>query len=147
MKRKLIIIAVLVISLVASYILCNTKQYDADIDPVKVEEYTAVLENSVDLDSIAGTYCGVLPPNVETILTLNADGTYRLKRKSANESDDCEVLNVFFKVLDGCILMLEHTQSGDNIFCKVKNDSSIILIDSFGNEPKAKDVSSDILIK
>lgn len=125
----------------------NTKQYDADIDPVKVEEYTAVLENSVDLDSIAGTYCGVLPPNVETILTLNADGTYRLKRKSANESDDCEVLNVFFKVLDGCILMLEHTQSGDNIFCKVKNDSSIILIDSFGNEPKAKDVSSDILIK
>lgn len=147
MKRKLIIIAVLVISLVASYILCNTKQYDADIDPVKVEEYTAVLENSVDLDSIAGTYCGVLPPNVETILTLNADGTYRLKRKSANESDDCEVLNVFFKVLDGCILMLEHTQSGDNIFCKVKNDSSIILIDSFGNEPKAKDVSSYILIK
>lgn len=137
----------MVISLVASYILCNTKQNDADIDPVKVEEYTAVLENSVDLDSIAGTYCGVLPPNVETILTLNADGTYRLKRKSANESDDCEVLNVFFKVLDGCILMLEHTQSGDNIFCKVKNDSSIILIDSFGNEPKAKDVSSDILIK
>lgn len=137
----------MVISLVASYILCNTKQYDADIDPVKVEEYTAVLENSVDLDSIAGTYCGVLPPNVETILTLNADGTYRLKRKSANESDDCEVLNVFFKVLDGCILMLEHTQSGDNIFCKVKNDSSIILIDSFGNEPKAKDVSSYISIK
>ena len=137
----------MVISLVASYILCETKQNDADIDPVKVEEYTAVLENSVDLDSIAGTYCGVLPPNVETILTLNADGTYRLKRKSANESDDCEVLNVFFKVLDGCILMLEHTQSGDNIFCKVKNDSSIILIDSFGNEPKAKDVSSYILIK
>lgn len=137
----------MVISLVASYILCNTKLYDADIDPVKVEEYTAVLENSVDLDSIAGTYCGVLPPNVETILTLNADGTYRLKRKSANESDDCEVLNVFFKVLDGCILMLEHPQSGDNIFCKVKNDSSIILIDSFGNEPKAKDVSSYILIK
>ena len=97
MKRKLIIIAVLVISLVASYILCNTKQYDADIDPVKVEEYTAVLENSVDLDSIAGTYCGVLPPNVETILTLNADGTYRLKRKSANESDDCEVLNIFYQ--------------------------------------------------
>lgn len=137
----------MVISLVASYILCNTKQYDADIDPVKVEEYTAVLENSVDLDSIAGTYCGVLPPNVETILTLNADGTYRLKRKSANESDDCEVLNVFFKVLDGCILMLEHPQSGDNIFCKVKNDSSIILIDSFGKNPKAKDVSSYILIK
>ena len=28
--------------------------------------------------------------------------------------------------------MLERPQSGDNIFCKVKNDNSIILIDSFG---------------
>ena len=78
MKKKLVIIAVLVISLVASYILCDTKQNDADIDSVKAEEYTAVYENSIDLDSIAGTYCGVLPPNVETTLTLNADGTYLL---------------------------------------------------------------------
>ena len=147
MKRKLIIIAVLVISLVASYILCETKQNDADIDPVKVEEYTAVLENSVDLDSIAGTYCGVLPPNVETILPLNADGTYRLKRKSANESDSCEVLNGIFKVIDGSILMLEHPSSSDNIFYKVKNDSGIILIDSFGNEPKARDSKLYILKK
>ena len=44
----------------------------------KVEEYTAILENVIDLDSIAGTYNGVLPPNVETTLTLNADGTYLL---------------------------------------------------------------------
>ena len=128
----------MVISLVASYILCDTKQNDTNIDPVKVEEYTAVLENSIDLDSIAGTYCGVLPPNVETTLTLNADGTYRLKQKSLNESDSCEVLNGIFKVLDGSILMLEHPSSGDNIFYKVKNDSCIILIDSFGNEPKMK---------
>ena len=41
----------------------------------KIEEYTAVLENKVRLDSIAGTYNGVLPPNAETTLTLNADGT------------------------------------------------------------------------
>nr|DAE80695.1 MAG TPA: hypothetical protein [Caudoviricetes sp.] len=32
----------MVISLVASYILCDTKQNDADIDSVKAEEYTAV---------------------------------------------------------------------------------------------------------
>ena len=147
MKKKLIIIAVLVISLVASYIFCDKKQNDADIDPVKVEEYTAVLENSIDLDSIAGTFCGVLPPNVETILTLNADGTYRLKQKSANDSDRCEDLNGTFKVLDGCILMLEHPKSGDNIFYKVKNDSCIILIDSFGNEPKKSMVKSYRLIK
>ena len=41
----------------------------------KLEEYTAVLGNRASLDSIAGTYNGVLPPNVETTLTLNADGT------------------------------------------------------------------------
>ncbi len=44
----------------------------------KIEEYSAVLENRASLDSIAGTYNGVLPPNVETTLTLNADGTYLL---------------------------------------------------------------------
>ena len=123
----------------------NETKWCRYIDPVKVEEYTAVLENSVDLDSIAGTYCGVLPPNVETILTLNADGNYRLKRKSANESDSCEVLNGIFKVIDGSILMLEHPSSSDNIFYKVKNDSGIILIDSFGNEPKARDSKLYIL--
>ena len=52
MKKKLIIIAVLVISLVASYILCDTKQNDSGIDSIKLEEYTAVLENRVSLDSI-----------------------------------------------------------------------------------------------
>ena len=41
----------------------------------KLEEYTAVLGNRASLDSIVGTYCGLLPPNVETTLTLNADGT------------------------------------------------------------------------
>ena len=44
----------------------------------KLEEYTAVLGNRASLDSIARTYNGVLPPNVETTLTLNVDGTYLL---------------------------------------------------------------------
>ncbi len=46
----------------------------------KLEEYTVVLGNRASLDSVAGIYCGVLPPNVETTLTLNADGTYLLIR-------------------------------------------------------------------
>ena len=147
MKKKLIIIAVLVISLVASYILYDTNQNDANIAPVKVEEYTAVLENSVDLDSIVGTYNGVLPPNVETTLTLNADGTYLLKQKSPNDTDGCEVLNGVFKVFDESVLMLEHPASGDNIFYKAKNDSSIILKESFGNEPSAKNIKLYVLKK
>ena len=68
----------MVISFVISYILCGTEQNDSGIDSIKLEEYTAVLGNRVSLDSIAGTYNGVLPPNVETTLTLNADGTYLL---------------------------------------------------------------------
>lgn len=78
------------------------------------------------MDSITRIYYGVLPQNVETTLTLNADGTYSLKKKYLNDSDSCEVLNGIFKLLDGSILMLEHLSSGYNIFYKVKNDSCII---------------------
>ena len=97
MKKKLIIIAVLVISFVTS-ILCGSEQNDSGIDSIKLEEYTAVLENRVSLDSIAGTYNGVLPPDVKTTLTLNADGTYSLKKKYLNESDGCEVLSNVQKI-------------------------------------------------
>ena len=113
----------------------------------KLEEYTAVLGNRASLDSIAGTYNGVLPPDVKTTLTLNADGTYSLKKKYLNESDGCEVLNGVFKVFDESVLMLEHPASGDNIFYKVKNDSSIILKESFGNEPSAKNIKLYVLKK
>ena len=120
------IIAVLVIAFVTSYIFCGTDKNDTWIDSIKIEEYTAVLGKRASLDSITGTYYGVLPPDIKTTLTLNADGTYRLKQKSANDSDSCEVLNGIFKLLDGSILMLEHLSSGYNIFYKVKNDSCII---------------------
>ena len=60
----------MVISFVTSYILCGTEQNYSGIDTIKLEEYTAVFGNRISLDSIAGTYNGVLPPNVETTLTL-----------------------------------------------------------------------------
>ena len=147
MKKKLIIITVLVVALVTSYIVCGTGQGDAGIDSIKVEEYTAVLENRVSLDSVAGTYCGVLPPNVETILTLNADGTYILTRTFKEKQNEKEKLRGAFQVLDGNILMLVHPSSGDNIFYKVRDANSIILIDSFGNEPKKEDKKNYILMK
>lgn len=99
------------------------------------------------MDSITGTYYGVLPSDVETTLTLNADGTYRLKQISPNDTDGCEVLNGAFKVFDESVLMLEHPASGDNIFYKVKNDSSIIQKESFGNEPSAKNIKLYVLKK
>ena len=146
MKKKLIIIAVLVIALVTSYIFCGTDKNDTGIDSIKIEEYTAALSNKIDLDSIAGTYCGVLPPNVKTTLTLNADGTYLLIQVFKEKQNEQEKLRGTFQMLDGNILMLVHPLSGDNIFYKVKDDNCIILIDSFGNEPEKK-VRKNFILK
>ena len=147
MKKKLIIIAFLVISFVTSYILCGTEQNDSGIDSIKLEEYTSVLGNRVSLDSIAGTYNGVLPPNVETTLTLNADGTYLLIQSYNEKQNEREKLRGTFQVLDNNVLMLVHPSSGDNIFYKVMDGNCIILIDSFGNEPKKEGRRKYILKK
>ena len=109
----------------------------------KLEEYTAVLGNRASLDSITGTYYGVLPSDVETTLTLNADGTYLLIQTFKEKQNKQERLKGTFQVLVGNILMLVHPSSGDNIFYKVRDDNSIILTDSFGNEPK-KRVSEEL---
>ena len=66
------------------------------------------------MDSIAETYNGVLPPNVETTLTLNADGSYLLIRSFKEKQNEQERLKGSFQVLDGNILMLVYPLSGDN---------------------------------
>lgn len=139
------IIAVLVIAFVTSYMFCGTEQDDVGVDLIKIDEYTVVLENRVSLDSIAGTYCGVLPTDVETTLTLNADGTYLLIRTFKEKQNERERLRGTFQVLDGNILMLVHPSSGDNKFYKVRDANHIVLIDSFGNEPQKEDKKNYIL--
>ena len=139
MKKKMAIIAVLVIAFVTSYIFSGTEQNDVGVDSIKIEEYTAALSNKIDLDSVAGTYCGVLPPDVETTLTLNADGTYLLTRTFKEKQNEREKLSGTFQILDGNVLMLVHPSSGDNIFYKVREDKSVVLLDSFGNESKNED--------
>ena len=126
---------------------CGTEQNDSGIDSIKLEEYTAVLGNRGSLDSIAGTYNGVLSPNVETTLTLNADGTYLLIRTFKEKQNEQERLRGTFQVLDGNILMLVHPSSGDNIFYKVRDDNSIIMTDSFGNEPEGETARFYVLKK
>ena len=113
----------------------------------KLEEYTAVLGNRASLDSVAGTYCGVLPPNVETTLTLNADGTYLLIRTFKEKQKEQERLRGTFQVLDYNILMLVHPSSGDNKFYMVRDANHIVLIDLFGNEPKKENRDNYALIK
>ena len=130
-----------------SYILCGTEQNDTGVDSIKIEEYSEVLENRVSLDSIVGTYNGVLPPNVETTLTLNADGTYLLIRTFKEKQNRQERLRGTFQVLDYNILMLVHPSSGEHTFYKVKDGNHIILIDSFGNEPQIEERKNYILRK
>ena len=78
------------------------------------------------MDSIIGTYCGVLPSDVETTLTLNADGTYLLIRTFKEEQKEQEKLRGTFQVLDGNILMLVHPSSGEHTFYKEKDTNHII---------------------
>jgi len=99
------------------------------------------------LDSITGTYYGVLPSDVETTLTLNADGTYLLIRTFEEMQNEQEQLRGTFQMLDDNILMLVHPSSGDNIFYKVRDANNLILIDSFGNEPKEEDKKNYALKK
>ena len=99
------------------------------------------------MDSITGTYYGVLPSDVETTLTLNADGTYLLIQSYNEKQNEQERLKGSFQVLDGNILMLVHPSSGDNIFYKVRDGNHIILIDSFGNEPQKEERKNYILRK
>ena len=99
------------------------------------------------MDSVAGAYCGVLPPDVETTLTLNADGTYLLIQAYKEKQNEREKLRGTFQVLDYNILMLVHPSSGDNIFYKVRDDNSIIMTDSFGNEPEGETARFYVLKK
>ena len=108
---------------------------------------STVIENKVCLCSFAGTYCGVLPSDVETTLTLNANGTYLLIQTFKEKQNEQEKLRGTFQVLDGNILMLVHPSSGDNIFYKVRDDNSIIMTDSFGNEPEGETARFYVLKK
>ena len=73
------------------------------------------------MDSITGTYYGVLPSDVETTLTLNADGTYLLIRPFKEKQNEQERLKGSFQVLECNILMLVHPSSGEHTFYKVKD--------------------------
>jgi len=89
----------------------------------------------------------MLPPDVETTLTLNADGTYLLIRTFKEKQNKQEKLRGTFQVLDYNILMLVHPSSSEHIFYKVKDANHIILIDSFGNEPQIEERKNYILRK
>lgn len=94
---------------------CINQKYRS-VNVFSSRHISTVIDNKVCLCSFAGTYCGVLPSDVETTLTLNADGTYLLIQTFKEKHNEREKLRGTFQVLDGNILMLVHPSSGDNIF-------------------------------
>ena len=124
---------------------CINQKYRS-VNVFSSRHISTVIDNKVCLCSFAGTYCGVLPSDVETTLTLNADDTYLLIQAYKEKQNEREKLRGTFQVLDGNILMLVHPSSGDNIFYKVRDGNCIILIDSFGNEPQ-KEVRKNYILK
>lgn len=73
--------------------------------------------------------------------------SYLLIQTFKEKQNDQKRLSGTFQVLDGNILMLVHPSSGDNIFYKVREDKSVILLDSFGNWPNGKKSKCYILKK
>ena len=125
---------------------CINQKYRS-VNVFSSRHISTVIDNKVCLCSFAGTYCGVLPSDVETTLTLNADDTYLLIQAYKEKQNEREKLRGTFQVLDGNILMLVHPASGDNIFYKVRDGNCIILIDSFGNEPYGEKANHFVLKK
>ena len=117
---------------------CINQKYRS-VNVFSSRHISTVIDNKVCLCSFAGTYCGVLPSDVETTLTLNADDTYLLIQAYKEKQNEREKLRGVFQMLDGNVLMLVHPSSGDNIFYKVREDKSVVLLDSFGNKPKNED--------
>lgn len=138
MKNNLMIFAVMSLALMTS---CNgnkTAQNAVNNDSVNVAD-TAVNEN-IDLASVAGIYEGTLPaadcPGIKTVLTINADKTYELKQDYIDRKDGHDEASGVLELLDGNVLMLVRPSSGEHTFYKVKDDKSIIMTDSLGNEPE-----------
>ena len=99
------------------------------------------------MDSITGTYYGVLPPDIKITLTLNADGTYLLIQSYKEKQKEQERLRGTFQVLDYNILMLVHPSSGEHTIYKVKDANFIVLTDSVGNEPEGETARFYVLKK
>ena len=89
----------------------------------------------------------MLPPNVETTLTLNADGNYLLIQSYNEKQKEQERLRGTFQVLDNNVLMLVHPSSGEHTFYKVKDANSIVMTDSVGNEPEGENARFYVLKK
>lgn len=151
MKKDLMILAVAALAALTSCTGKKTAQDEVGKDSANVADYTTTEDSYVDLTSVAGTYEGTFPaadcPGIKTVLTINADSTYRLSQDYIDRKDGHDEASGVFQVLDNNILMLVRPSSGDHSFYKVKDGNSIVLTDSIGNEPEGETAKFYILKK
>lgn len=151
MKKKLIVLVISSLAILASCTGKKTTPNAADNDSANVVDTTASNKDNVDLTSVAGTYEGTLPaadcPGIKTVLTINADSTYLLKQDYIDKKDGHDEASGIFKVLDGKVLMLVRPSTGEQTFYKVKNANSIIMTDSMGVEPEGETAKLYVLKK
>ena len=151
MKKKLIVLAISSLAILASCTGKKTTPNAADNDSANVVDTTASNKDNVDLTSVAGTYEGTLPaadcPGIKTVLTINADSTYLLKQDYIDKKDGHDEASGIFKVLDGKVLMLVRPSTGEQTFYKVKDATSIIMTDSMGVEPEGETAKLYVLKK
>ena len=151
MKKKLIVLAISFLAILASCTGKKTTPNAADNDSANVVDTTASNKDNVDLTSVAGTYEGTLPaadcPGIKTVLTINADSTYLLKQDYIDKKDGHDEASGIFKVLDGKVLMLVRPSTGEQTFYKVKDANSIIMTDSMGVEPEGETAKLYVLKK
>lgn len=127
----------------------NTAQNETNTDSTSVADTTAA--ESVDLTAVAGTYEGTLPaadcPGIKTVLTINTDSTYQLQQDYSDRKDGHDEASGVLEVLNNSVLMLVRPSSGEHTFYKVKDNSSVIMTDSLGNEPEGETAKLYVLTK
>ena len=151
MKKKLVLMAAVVAALFV--VSCNgkTNGNETGKDSLSAVENDSLAADGVAIESLVGTYEGTLPaadcPGIKTVLTLNADSTYQYSADYLERKDGHDEASGVLQVLDGNVLMLVRPSSGEHTFYKVKDNSSVIMTDSLGNEPEGETAKLYVLTK
>ena len=142
-------VAVLAAAIMVSCNGKNTAQSEANTDSTSVADTTA--SENLDLAAVAGTYEGTLPaadcPGIKTVLTIHADSTYQLTQDYLERKDGHDEASGVLRVLDGKVLVLERSSSGEQTYYKVKDDQHAVTTDSLGNEPQGETAKLYVLTK
>lgn len=86
--------------------------------------------------TIAGTYTGILPcadcGGLDTELTINSDSTYSLKSTNTDNKEVITEQSGVYQLKNDSLVTLITPSSGDKIYYRVIDNSTVMLSDSTG---------------